>query len=78
MAAVLFLLAGLVFGVAFCALVVVLVAKASPRHWRSALVYFGLGDDPEAAAVEDEGRELRQRSLRQVAEGESFAWPASR
>jgi hypothetical protein len=77
MAAVLFLLVGLVFGVAFCALVVLLLAKAWPRHWRSALIYFGLGDDPEAEAVEDAGRELRQRSLRQAAEGESFAWPAS-
>jgi hypothetical protein len=74
MGAVLFLLAGLAFGAAFCALVVLVVAKAWPRAWRSALIYFGLGDDPEAEVAEDESRELRARSLRQAAE-EPFAWP---
>jgi hypothetical protein len=78
MAAALFLLAGLALGAGFCALVVLLLAKAWPGAWRGALIYFGLGDDPEAEIVEDQGRELRSRSLREAAEGESFAWPASR
>jgi hypothetical protein len=78
MAAVLFLLAGLALAAGFCALVVVVLAHAWPQAWRSALIYFGLGDDPEAEIVEDEGRELHSRSLREAAGGESFAWPASR
>jgi hypothetical protein len=77
MGAVLFLLAGLAFGACFCALVVLVVARIWPRAWRNALVYFGLGDDPETEVVEEEGRELRARGLRQAAE-EPFAWPRSR
>jgi Na+/H+-translocating membrane pyrophosphatase len=69
MTAVLFLLAGLVVGVAVCGLVVLLAAKVWPGQWRNALTYFGLGDDPEAEIVESTGRELREAG--------SFAWPRS-
>lgn len=79
MTAALSLLAGLALGAGFVGLVVLLVARVWPGAWRNALVYFGLGDDPEAEIVEDGGRELRSRSrsLGQPGEAEPFAWPAS-
>ncbi|MDQ6915130.1 MAG: hypothetical protein M3155_04885 [Actinomycetota bacterium] len=72
MTAVLSLLAGLALGVALCALLVLLIARIGRRQWRRALVYFGLGDDPEL--VDDE-RPLE--GLASVEPG-SFDWPAER
>jgi hypothetical protein len=74
MTAVLSLLAGLAVGVAVCALLVALIARVWRGPWRRALVYFGLGDDPELLAEERE----RPPTELPPATGErgSFDWPS--
>jgi hypothetical protein len=72
MTAVLFLLAGLAVGVGVCAVIVAVIARIWRGPWRRALVYFGLGDDPELL-IDD-----RPPGDRPEATGErgSFDWPS--
>jgi hypothetical protein len=65
------LLAGLALGVAVCALLVAAIARIWRSHWRRALVYFGLGDDPEL--LEDEQAVVREQAA--APEPGSFDWP---
>lgn len=72
MTAVLSLLAGLAIGVAVCALLVAAIARIFRRQWRGALVYFGLGDDPE---ILEEEQAAPEEQLAPPPPG-SFDWPS--
>jgi hypothetical protein len=73
MTAVLSLLAGLAVGVTTCALIVALIARVWRGPWRRALVYFGLGDDPELL---EEDRGPPAELTEATGERGSFDWPS--
>ena len=77
MTAVLSLLAGMVLGALVCALLVLVIAFVWRRHFRTALLYFGLAEDTRelvaGEAAESEARlSVRGKALSPTG---TFDWP---
>jgi len=77
MTAVLSLLAGMVLGALVCALLVLVIAFVWRRHFRVALVYFGLAEDTRELAAGEAAESEARISVRGKALSPTgtFDWP---